>query len=56
LGAGGAMAFYNTLPLYGVIMGAVFLNEPFTSVHVVFGGLILVGGLWGTLGGLIRKN
>jgi drug/metabolite transporter (DMT)-like permease len=56
LGAGGAMVFYNTLPLYGVIMGAVFLNEPFTSVHVVFGGLILVGGLWGTLGGLIRKS
>ena len=51
LGAGGAMVFYNTLPLYGVIMGAVFLNESLDQVHIVFGGLILGGGLWATLGG-----
>lgn len=49
LGAGGAMVFYNTLPLYGVIMGAAFLNEPLTLAHFVFGGLILAGGLWATL-------
>ena len=49
LGAGGAMVFYNTLPLYGVIMGAAFLNEPLTSAHFIFGGLILAGGLWATL-------
>lgn len=49
LGAGGAMVFYNTLPLYGVILGATFLNEPLGMVHLVFGGLILGGGLWGTL-------
>jgi drug/metabolite transporter (DMT)-like permease len=49
LGAGGAMVFYNTLPLYGVILGAVLLDEPLGAVHLIFGGLILAGGLWGTL-------
>jgi drug/metabolite transporter (DMT)-like permease len=49
LGAGGAMVFYNTLPLYGVVMGAVFLQETLGMVHFVFGGLILAGGLWATL-------
>jgi len=51
LGAGGAMVFYNTLPLYGVVLGAVFLDEPLGTAHIVFGGLILGGGLWATLGG-----
>lgn len=51
LGAGGAMVFYNTLPLYGVILGALWLDEPLTATHWIFGGLILAGGLWGTLGG-----
>jgi drug/metabolite transporter (DMT)-like permease len=50
LGAGGSMVFYNTLPLYGVILGAVFLNESVGVIHVIFGGLILGGGLWATLG------
>ena len=50
LGAGGAMVFYNTLPLYGVVLGAVFLDEPLGLTHFVFGGLILGGGLWATLG------
>jgi drug/metabolite transporter (DMT)-like permease len=49
LGAGGAMVFYNTLPLYGVLMGAAFLEEPLTLAHFIFGGLILAGGLCGTL-------
>jgi drug/metabolite transporter (DMT)-like permease len=49
LGAGGAMVFYNTLPLYGVLMGAAFLDEPLTLAHFIFGGLILAGGLWATL-------
>jgi drug/metabolite transporter (DMT)-like permease len=49
LGAGGAMVLYNTLPLYGVIMGAAFLDEPLTLAHFIFGGLILGGGLWATL-------
>ncbi|MCF8146498.1 MAG: DMT family transporter [Deltaproteobacteria bacterium] len=50
LGAGGAMVFYNTLPLYGVVMGALFLQESLGMPHFVFGGLILAGGIWGTLG------
>ena len=52
LGAGRAMIFYNTLPLYGVFLGALLLGEPLGMVHLVFGGLIIAGGLWGTLGGL----
>jgi len=50
LGAGGAMVFYNTLPLYGVLMAAIFLQESLGMGHIVFGGLILAGGLWATLG------
>jgi drug/metabolite transporter (DMT)-like permease len=49
LGAGGAMVFYNTLPLYGVLLGAFFLGEPLGPVQLVFGGLIVGGGVWGTL-------
>ena len=56
LGAGGAMVFYNTLPLYGVIMGALFLDEALGITHFVFGGLILAGGLWATLGGLSQRR
>jgi drug/metabolite transporter (DMT)-like permease len=56
LGAGGAMAFYNTLPLYGVILGATFLQEPLSAAHLTFGGLIVSGGLWATLGGESRKG
>jgi drug/metabolite transporter (DMT)-like permease len=55
LGAGGAMVFYNTLPLYGVLLGAIFLGEPVHLVHIVFGGMILGGGLWASLGGAARK-
>ncbi len=51
LGAGGAMVFYNTLPLYGAVMGATLLGEPLGMAHWVFGGLILAGGIWGTSGG-----
>ena len=50
LGAGGAMVFYNTLPLYGAVLGAVLLGESLGMIHFVFGGLILIGGLWATLG------
>jgi len=56
LGAGGAMVFYNTLPLYGVILGAVFLGESLGMNHFVFGGLILGGGLWATLGKIRPRN
>lgn len=50
LSAGGAMVFYNTLPLYGAILGAVLLGEPLGIIHYFFGGLIIAGGLWATLG------
>ncbi len=56
LGAGGAMVFYNTLPLYGVVMGAVFLQERLGLTHIVFGGLILGGGFWATMGGLGKAH
>ena len=56
LGAGGAMVFYNTLPLYGVVLGMVFLGERLGPSHVVFGGVILAGGLWATMGGLRKVN
>lgn len=56
LGAGGAMVFYNTLPLYGAILGAVLLAEPLGMVHIIFGGLILGGGLWATSGAVIRRK
>jgi drug/metabolite transporter (DMT)-like permease len=56
LGAGGAMVFYNTLPLYGVLLGAIFLGEPLDLMHIFFGGLILGGGLWGSLGGLNKSR
>lgn len=44
------MVFYNTLPLYGAILGAAFLGEPLGMFHYFFGRLIIAGGLWGTLG------
>ena len=50
LGAGGAMVFYNTLPLYGVLLGSTLLNEPFGIAHLISGCLVLGGGLWATLG------
>jgi drug/metabolite transporter (DMT)-like permease len=50
LGAGGAMVFYNTLPLYGALLGAALLGEPLGIIHYFFGGLIIAGGLWATLG------
>jgi drug/metabolite transporter (DMT)-like permease len=56
LGAGGAMVFYNTLPLYGVILGAAFLNESVGVIHLTFGGLILGGGLWATLGKVSHRG
>jgi drug/metabolite transporter (DMT)-like permease len=50
LGAGGAMVFYNTLPLYGAVLGAALLGESLGMIHFIFGGLIVAGGLWATLG------
>ena len=45
LGSSGAMAFYNTLPLYGILMSYLLLNESIRAYHFIGGGFILVGGL-----------
>jgi len=46
LGASGAMVFYNTLPLYGALLGHFLLGEPLGLTHLVGGTLIVGGGLW----------
>jgi hypothetical protein len=43
------MVFYNSLTLYGAILGAAFLGKPLGMIHYFFGRLIIAGGLWGTL-------
>jgi drug/metabolite transporter (DMT)-like permease len=52
LGASGAMVFYNTLPLYGALLGVLLLNEPIGLVHLVGGALIIGGGVWAARGHL----
>ena len=46
LGASGAMVFYNTLPLYGALLGHFLLDEPLGLAHFAGGALIVAGGLW----------
>jgi drug/metabolite transporter (DMT)-like permease len=46
LGASGAMVFYNTLPLYGALLGYFVLGEPLGLSHLLGGALIIGGGLW----------
>jgi drug/metabolite transporter (DMT)-like permease len=46
LGPSGAMVFYNTLPLYGALLGYLFLGESIGLVHLLGGALIIGGGLW----------
>lgn len=46
LGASGAMVFYNTLPLYGALLGTLFLDERLGVPHLIGGLLIMGGGLW----------
>ena len=46
LGASGAMVFYNTLPLYGALLGHFLLGEPLGLAHLLGGALIVGGGLW----------
>lgn len=59
LGPSGAMVFYNTLPLYGALLGSLFLHEP-VGMHHLLGGLLIVGGgLWAARkgpAGADRKN
>jgi drug/metabolite transporter (DMT)-like permease len=50
LGASGAMLFYNTLPIYGALLGYFLLGESITLSHI-FGGTLIVGaGLWAARG------
>lgn len=48
LGSSGAMVFYNTLPLYGVVLAAMFLGEELGVAQLVGGALIVGGALWAT--------
>lgn len=61
LGAGGAMVFYNTLPLYGALLGFLLLGEAVGIPHLIGGALVIGGGLisaWtgGARGELRRKS
>ena len=49
LGAGGAMVFYNTLPLYGALLGYLLLGERLSVAHGAGGVLIIAGGLYSAL-------
>jgi drug/metabolite transporter (DMT)-like permease len=46
LGASGAMVFYNTLPLYGALLGYLLLGESIGVFHFVGGALIVGAALW----------
>ncbi len=46
LGASGAMVFYNTLPLYGALLGYFALGEPIGLAHLAGGILVVGGALW----------
>jgi drug/metabolite transporter (DMT)-like permease len=50
LGASGAMVFYNTLALYGALLGTIFLGESLGPAHLIGGALIIGGGLWAARG------
>ena len=43
-----AMAFYNMLPVYGALLGALFLNEAIGVGQLLGGALVIGGGLIGT--------
>ncbi len=49
VGPAGAMAFYNMLPVFGVLMGAVFLGEHLAPGQLLGGALVVVGGLLAAL-------
>jgi drug/metabolite transporter (DMT)-like permease len=50
LGPSGAMVFYNTLPLYGALLGILFLGESVGPANLIGGALIVGGGLWAARG------
>jgi drug/metabolite transporter (DMT)-like permease len=41
------MMFYNTLPLYGALLGHFLLREPLGLAHLIGGALILGAGFVG---------
>ena len=51
-----AMAFYNMLPVYGIILGMLFLGEVLTWSHLLGGALVVGGGLIVVLGNSVRKR
>lgn len=51
LGPGGAMMFYNTLPIYGALLGHFLLGEPLGLTHFVGGAMIIGAGLWAARAG-----
>jgi uncharacterized protein (DUF427 family)/drug/metabolite transporter (DMT)-like permease len=56
LGSSGAMVFYNTLALYGALLGFLLLDESIGLAHLVGGALIIGGGLWAALGNLTQPK
>lgn len=52
LGTGGAMVFYNMLPLYGALLGFFILGETLGTIQFV-GGVLIIGG--GVLSALIKR-
>jgi drug/metabolite transporter (DMT)-like permease len=44
-GPSGAMAFYNMLPVFGALLGALFLGERLAPLQVAGAGLVVLGGL-----------
>jgi drug/metabolite transporter (DMT)-like permease len=51
-----AMAFYNMLPVYGIILSMLFLGEEPTLYLFIGGALVVGGGLVVALGSSKRKN
>ena len=50
LGSSGAMVFYNTLPLYGALLGFLFLGESIGPTHLAGGALIIGAGIYAARG------
>ena len=56
LGPSGAMVFYNTLPLYGALLGVTLLGEPIGTPHIIGGILIIGGSIWAARRPVARKE
>lgn len=49
VGPSGAMAFYNMLPVFGALLGALFLGEHLAPGQLLGGALVITGGLLAAL-------